>query len=252
MNATAIARWRRGCLRGSLPVAGTGAPTVLKLGGSLLCRPGWPEIVAGLIADHAADAIVVTGGGPVVDGLRAIDAAAPRPPALMHRLAIEALAITARLVAMTLDVALVAEPGRSKGVRVLDVPTWLAVGGRAALPPEGWHVTSDSIAALVAAACAGPLVLAKSVPPPCPGPHLAPPRPDPPPLGTPRHTRRLRPTRGGPDRARAVLGNLSGVRSRTLETGGRPRSGPGGSACTDGCSVWRTSRSSPNLPITWT
>jgi len=172
MTAAVTAPWRTGFLRGSAP--GADGPTVLKLGGSLLVRPRWPEMIAALLASLPGDVIVVSGGGALVDGLREIDAAAPRPPALMHRLAIEALAITARLVATSLGLPLVAEPARAGGVRVLDVPAWLAVGTRAAALPEGWHVTSDSIAAVVAAACAGPLVLAKSVPPPCPGPDLGP------------------------------------------------------------------------------
>jgi hypothetical protein len=49
---------------------------------------------------------------------------------------------------------------------VLDAPSWLAVGTRLADLPVGWHVTSDSIAAAVAAACNAALWLAKSEPPP--------------------------------------------------------------------------------------
>lgn len=154
--------WRFGVLQKG-PTVSPGAPLVMKIGGSLLARPGWPEAVAGLLAATAGPRVLVVGGGPVVDGLRAIDAATPRPAGVMHWLAIDALGITARLVAEATGLPL-AETPEAREIVVLDVPRWLRIDPRL---QEGWHVTSDSIAALVAATHAAGLLLVKSVPPPC-------------------------------------------------------------------------------------
>lgn len=157
--------WITGTIRES-PGRPPTTARVVKIGGSLLARTAWPGELRDLLAGIAAPATVIVGGGAVVDGLRAIDAAGPRPPALLHRLAIDAMALTARIVADAIAAPLVAEPVRASGVIVLDVPAWLAREGRSSLLPEGWHVTSDSIAALAAATSDASLVLAKSVPPP--------------------------------------------------------------------------------------
>jgi len=171
--AHAAAGWRAGILRGlrgADDLSPPGAePLVLKVGGSLLSRPDWPVLLASLIAarGHKACCLVV-GGGAVVDGLRSLDHTLPQSPQLMHDLAIDAMRLTARLVAVAVDVSMVAEPP-DDGVAVLDVPAWLAVGSRATALPVGWRVTSDAIAATVAVEWGSRLLLAKSVPPPpCP------------------------------------------------------------------------------------
>lgn len=153
--------WRFGVLQDGPPAAAAAA-LIVKVGGSLLAGPEWPEALATLLAATAGRRVLVVGGGPVVDGLRTIDAAATRPAAVMHWLAIEALGITARLVAEATGLPLVAAPETSE-VAVLDAPRWLRT---AASLPEGWQVTSDSIAAVAAARAGGGLLLAKSVPPP--------------------------------------------------------------------------------------
>jgi hypothetical protein len=174
--ATAAADgWSRGMLRpcddGAVAAS---RRLVVKVGGSLLSRPGWPARLAALIAtlDRRVCRIVVGGGG-VVDGLRSIDRAAPQPPELMHALAIECMRLTAQLVSAAVGLPLVAGVEGPEAQAVLDVPAWL---GRSAAPrlPAGWHVTSDSIAARVAAEAAAGLLLVKSVPPPPypGGPHL--------------------------------------------------------------------------------
>jgi 5-(aminomethyl)-3-furanmethanol phosphate kinase len=166
--------WRGGVLRGqpqtvhlSLPVAG---PLVLKVGGSLLSRPDWPSLIASLIAARGpSGCCLVVGGGAVVDGLRSLDNALPQSPQLMHDLAIDAMRLTARLVAAAVNVPIAASPPDDDGVAVLDVPAWLGIGSRATTLPVGWQVTSDAIAATVAVEHGGHLLLAKSVPPPpCP------------------------------------------------------------------------------------
>ena len=172
--AHAAAGWRAGILSGlrradDLSPPGAG-PLVLKVGGSLLSRPDWPVLLASLIAarGHKACCLVV-GGGAVVDGLRSLDHTLPQSPQLMHDLAIDAMRLTARLVAATVHVSMAASPPADDGVAVLDVPAWLAVGSRATALPVGWQVTSDAIAATVAVEYGSRLLLAKSVPPPpCP------------------------------------------------------------------------------------
>jgi aspartokinase-like uncharacterized kinase len=154
--------WQRGRIRGpeALPAV---TPLVVKLGGSLLAMPDWPAAVAALLADSTRP-LVVVGGGGLVDGLRAIDAASPRPAALMHLLAIEAMSLTARLVAETFGLPLVTslEPGGG----ILDAAAWLEASGAGDELPAGWDVTSDSIAATAASRSGRGLLLVKRVPPP--------------------------------------------------------------------------------------
>ena len=170
----AVHGWHGGVLR---RLRGTGAPAhaavgplVLKVGGSLLVHTNWPARLASLMAARGPEACcLVVGGGAVVEGLRAIDRSQPQPPQLMHDLAIDAMRLTARLVAASVGLPLVSAPPDAHGVAVLDVPAWLAVGSRTTMLPAGWHVTSDSIAASVAVVHGGSQLLAKSVPPPpCP------------------------------------------------------------------------------------
>lgn len=151
--------WRLGTLRAG-PTAAAGE--IVKVGGSLLALRDWPERLAELVTARPVPLLVV-GGGSVVDGLREIDAANPRPTPLMHDLAIDAMTLTSRIVAEALGLPVAAT---ATGGGVLDAATWLAATGQAARLPAGWHVTSDSIAALVAAATGRGLLLVKRVPPP--------------------------------------------------------------------------------------
>ncbi|MFM7136761.1 MAG: hypothetical protein ACKO1M_06795 [Planctomycetota bacterium] len=162
------ATWRRGTIRAdATPPPGL----VLKLGGSLLGLPDWPRVLADLVAslgDEPPAPLLVVGGGRVVDGLREIDAASPRPPALMHDLAIDAMTLTARIVADALGLPFISLPDitLASAAGVLDAAAWLDSTGRATRLPAGWHVTSDSIAALVATETGRGLLLAKRAPPP--------------------------------------------------------------------------------------
>ncbi|MCE9630973.1 MAG: hypothetical protein K8S94_09730 [Planctomycetia bacterium] len=164
--------WNRGVIRGPIGRVDDQASWIVKFGGSLLARPRWPDELRVLLAEVPGPATVVVGGGAMVDGLRSIDQANPRPAELMHRLAIDAMGLTARLVADAIGWSVNAEPARTGMPVVLDAPAWLGRGGRLSALPAGWHVTSDSIAAVVAASCAAQLLLAKSVAPPCPAPRL--------------------------------------------------------------------------------
>jgi hypothetical protein len=157
-------RWRTGVLAGQR--SPFERPPVVKLGGSLLSRRDWPDDLADLLNGPLAGRegpLVIVGGGSVVDGLRAADAASPRRPELMHALAIAAMGITGRLAADALNLPIAQAVGPEGGV--LDVAAWLAANPPADLPAS-WEVTSDSLAALVARATGRGLVLVKSVPPP--------------------------------------------------------------------------------------
>lgn len=141
---------------------------VVRFGGSLLTRPGWPDELLDLVGGLPGRVTVVVGGGPVVEGLRLVDAAQPLPAHVMHALAIEAMGVTARLVAAATGLAVMVTPSTTAGASILDTPRWWAASSRGSRLPAGWEVTSDSIAATVALEAAATLVLAKRVPPSIP------------------------------------------------------------------------------------
>lgn len=163
------------------PHGGDAAGLVVKVGGSLFGRSDWPALARDLldVLGSALPCTFVIGGGAVVDGLRAIDARVRGDDRLVHRLAIDGMGITARYVANVLGLPLVTVPrtsagnagrGSSHAARdgaILDMAAWLdAMPEREAAIPHSWSVTSDTLAAHVAAAHHLGLLLAKSVPPP--------------------------------------------------------------------------------------
>ena len=161
--------WLQGWLRRS-PGVPPPVPLLIKVGGSLLKRAGWPTLIGKLVAAESTGqrpVRLVVGGGPVVDGLRQLDQAEAQPAAQMHRLAIAAMSLTAEIVAERLRLPLVT-------ALTADTPTVLDIGRspdcRAALTPLpcSWAVTSDSIAGAVAAGIHAELLLVKSVVPPAP------------------------------------------------------------------------------------
>lgn len=158
-------RWTIAPLR--TPPAGTNR-WVVRFGGSLLTRPGWPQDLLDLVDGLTGAVTIVVGGGPLVDGLRAVDAAQSMPAQVMHALAIEIMGVTGRLVAAATGFPVVGSPDAAAGVTVLDAPRWWASSPLGSGLPAGWEVTSDSIAATVAVETAATLVLAKRVPPPLP------------------------------------------------------------------------------------
>ncbi|MEX0978075.1 MAG: hypothetical protein WDZ48_04450 [Pirellulales bacterium] len=144
---------------------------VIKLGGSLL---DWPELVGQfrcwLATQPPAANVIVVGGGPLVDSLRALDRIHALSDETAHWLAIRAMSLTSAIVAELLSEAtLVRSPEElrleSAGPpQILDVEEFLRKEhrGNGALPCS-WDVTSDSIAARLANVLdAGELVLLKS------------------------------------------------------------------------------------------
>jgi hypothetical protein len=146
-----------------------GRPVVVKIGGGLLGVPGALEAVCATVAARGRrEAIVVVpGGGPFADLVRAIDRDSMLSDDAAHWMAILAMDQYAHLLAERIPGAvLVEEPGavaaalEAGGVAVLAPSRWL----RAADPlPHTWDATSDSVAAFVAGALdASRLVLVKA------------------------------------------------------------------------------------------
>ena len=159
--------WAQGWLRRSSDLPPP-VPLLIKVGGSLLKRPGWPTLVGNLVAAESTGqrpVQLVVGGGPVVDGLRQLDQAEPQPAAQMHRLAIAAMSLTAEIVAERLGLPL-ATAVTADTPNVLDIGRAPACLDAIASLPCCWTVTSDSIAAAVAAALGAELLLLKSAVPP--------------------------------------------------------------------------------------
>lgn len=136
---------------------GEPAPLVVKIGGGLLRDHG----LAGLrraCADVSRTAttrpvLVVPGGGPFADAVRAVDAQVGLTDAMAHALALRAMDQLGTLLAEMLPVAeLVSElvAPRTLGL-LLAAP---AFSGRPEVP-ESWEVTSDSLTVLAAAAIGG-------------------------------------------------------------------------------------------------
>ena len=141
---------------------------VVKVGGSLFSTPGWQHAVQSLItletlSSHSV--VVLAGGGALVNGLRIIDANSSLPPLLAHDLALEAMGITAQLVATMLKLPL-SEKETGASPVVLDIKKRGVVGNAIESLPPSWDTTSDSIAAAVAATTESALLLVKSIPPP--------------------------------------------------------------------------------------
>ncbi len=129
-------------------------PLVVKIGGGLLRERGLDGLrracadASGLAASRPV--LVVPGGGPFADAVRAVDAAAGLPDDIAHALALRAMDQLGVLLRRLLPAAgaldrLVAPRGLAV---LLAAP---AFHGRPEVP-ESWAVTSDSLAVLAAAA----------------------------------------------------------------------------------------------------
>ena len=145
-----------------LPVA------VVKLGGSLIGHPGL-DAVLDAVAAARGRAVLVPGGGLFADAVREAQRRLGFTDALAHRLAIRAMGAFAAILAER-DRRVVVTPRRSRieAARQAGLtPIWDASELMAGHPgiPETWDVTSDSLAAWLAAQIgATALVLIKSAP----------------------------------------------------------------------------------------
>jgi aspartokinase-like uncharacterized kinase len=144
---------------------------VIKLGGSLLDWPELPSAFADwLSVQPPAANVVVVGGGTIVESLRTLDRAVSLGGEAAHWLAIRAMSLTAALAADLLSARSLAktieelQPSAGEALEVLDVEQFMRADAAGDDPlPCNWQVTSDSIAARVAAMLhAQELVLLKS------------------------------------------------------------------------------------------
>ena len=150
-------RWLHGVLRGGAMDA-SGGPLVVKVGGSLLARPRWGESIAELLAFLPRRCTVVVGGGPVVDGLRVIDAAVPQSAEAMPKAALAWFVVAFTTVAIPGSLAFVAEDLVLHGLlaahpvlavlmllaSILDAVTVMRAGASLFLgPPADVHTVSD-------------------------------------------------------------------------------------------------------------
>ncbi|HEX4143947.1 MAG TPA: hypothetical protein VHY91_10465 [Pirellulales bacterium] len=145
---------------------------VVKLGGSLLDLPGVADrLRTWLVGQPPAVTLLVVGGGRLADAIRQAQRLHAFDDSAAHRLCLDVMGITATMACELLpDSTLVrrpdeidrAAPGR---LQVVDVREFLAAAPEPL--PETWQVTSDSIAAHLAALLrADELVLLKSALPP--------------------------------------------------------------------------------------
>ena len=159
--------------------------SVIKLGGSLLDLPDWPQRLAEYLAIRSDRRIVlIAGGGAPADQVRRWDEQHSLGEVAAHALAMQTLDITASLAAQLLPGARscrlideVDEAWQDGALTVIrphswfqSTPGWFC--GEPRLPcgllPQSWDVTSDSLAACVAIDLdADELVLLKSVDLPC-------------------------------------------------------------------------------------
>jgi aspartokinase-like uncharacterized kinase len=142
------------------------APLVVKIGGGLLRdrgREGLREACAEAIEIAASrPVLVLPGGGPFADAVRAVDERVGLDDATAHVLALAAMDQLGVLLRPLLPaVELVDELVVPRGLALVQVRS--AFTGRPGVP-ESWQVTSDSLAVLAAAAVgADEAVLLKSV-----------------------------------------------------------------------------------------
>jgi aspartokinase-like uncharacterized kinase len=141
---------------------------IVKVGGGLLATGGDLERVLAAISALAASCrlMIVPGGGPFAEAVRAVDRQVGIPEDAAHWMAVLAMDQYAHLVAARLERAvIVSRLAQARGaleaqrVPVLAPSEWLRQDDPL---PHSWEVTSDSIAAWVAGASgARELVLVK-------------------------------------------------------------------------------------------
>ncbi len=152
------------------------APTaIVKLGGSLLDLPDLAQRLDQLRPEWGLRPLLVVGGGAAADLVRAWDQLHGLGEERAHWLALDSLALTARLLAALWPAACVAQRANYEATWEAErVPLAIArewfetlLAEQALAPLHSWHTTTDTIAAWIAAITkAESLWLLKSVP--CP------------------------------------------------------------------------------------
>ena len=145
---------------------------VVKLGGSLLDWPEFPGQLRGWFARQSPGCnVLIAGGGDFADVIRAADQTHALGELVSHKLCIDALHVTAKMVASLLPEARgplppsIMEPSSEAQTTLLDVSALIELDAQRSVRPlpASWEVTTDSIAARAAVLLnADELVLLKS------------------------------------------------------------------------------------------
>jgi aspartokinase-like uncharacterized kinase len=149
-------------------------PVVVKVGGSLYDLPQLGPALGQWVEKEGIGprALFVPGGGPIVEACRSIDRAQSLGDENSHWLALEALILSARILAWIMpggavvrELAACSSLWDKGRIPILDPLAFaLADEGKPGSLPHSWDVTSDSIACRVAiVAGASRLILLKSV-----------------------------------------------------------------------------------------
>lgn len=129
---------------------------VIKIGGRLASDPERLRQVGTSVACLARDLslVVIPGGGPFADQVRAIDRLHALPPSTAHWMAIQAMDQFAELLLAVIpgseivrDTGGIAAARQRGAVPVLAPSLWLRAADEL---PHSWEVTSDSLAAYLA------------------------------------------------------------------------------------------------------
>lgn len=137
------------------------APVVVKIGGSLL-GSGRLSSILDIVAKRTRPVIVVPGGGKFADEVRRSQAEHGFDDASAHRLALFAMHQMANVIAARSPHFAPASTREEIGLIGVNglVPVWLpsAMAGADTTIPKTWDMTSDSLAAWLAAALGAPEV----------------------------------------------------------------------------------------------
>ncbi|HEX6962284.1 MAG TPA: hypothetical protein VF175_10485 [Lacipirellula sp.] len=148
---------------------------VVKVGGSLFDLPELPErLRAWLAAQPPAHNVLVAGGGPLVEQVRAWNRAEPIDEVAAHWMCVDLLTVTAHMlhawlpeIPLVENDCLLCQRIGEPGATIFGPAPWMR-RSEPGLPgtwlPSSWETTSDSIAGRLAAALrADEFVLLKSV-----------------------------------------------------------------------------------------
>jgi 5-(aminomethyl)-3-furanmethanol phosphate kinase len=129
------------------------SPIVVKVGGSLYDLPDLGPRLRRWLAEQAPrPVLIVPGGGPAADVIRAYDRTHQLGEEACHWLALAMLAVNARFLAALLPgAAISASPREENAATILDMHAFaLADEKRPGRLPHRWDITSDSLAVRVA------------------------------------------------------------------------------------------------------
>ncbi len=140
-------------------------PTVVKIGGSLAETGRLPGVLS-VVAGARRGAVIVPGGGPFADAVRAAQTAAGFSDATAHDMALLATGQMG-LLFLELDPRLAPAstvPEMRRAMATGRIPVWMAyrLARRDRAIPHDWSATSDALAARLAERLEAPVVLVKS------------------------------------------------------------------------------------------